>query len=309
MRFSPGIFTIGATVSPRIAVASGATAALLMAGFFVISRAGIQGAFTPVDLTFFRYASAIFLLPIFLRNNPARLGGLGWRRGLVLAFCGGAAMNMLMASGLVYAPVAHASIFTQGTTPMFAALLSMFFLGDRLTPGRVGGLVMILAGLATLSSGGIANAESGAWRGDLMFLGTSILWASFTVLLRTWRVDPVRALAIVAVVNFAVFAPIYFIFFDPVIMRLPVSEWWFQAVYQMIFVGIFAAVLYMRAVPVLGPARTALAVTLVPVFATIMAITMLGEVPGVLETIGMVIVLAGIVAAMGVRLNFRAAAG
>jgi drug/metabolite transporter (DMT)-like permease len=308
MGFILRIFRIGATVSPRMAVASGATAALLMAGFFVISRAGIQGAFTPADLTFFRYASAIFLLPIFLRNNPARLGGLGWRRGLIIAFFGGAAMNMLMATGLVYAPVAHASIFTQGTTPMFAALLSMFFLGDRLTPGRVGGLVMILVGLATLSSGGFASAQSGAWRGDLMFLGTSVLWASFTVLLRTWRVDPVLGLAIVAVVNFVVFTPIYFIFFDPVVMRLPVSEWWFQAVYQMIFVGIFAAVLYMRAVPVLGPARTALAVTLVPVFATIMAITMLGEVPGVLETIGMVIVLTGIAAAMGVRLNRRAAA-
>ncbi len=308
MGFIFRIFTIGATVSPRMAVASGATAALLMAGFFVVSRAGIQGAFTPADLTFFRYASAIFLLPIFLRNNPVRLGGLGWRRGLVLALCGGAAMNMLMATGLVYAPVAHASIFTQGTTPMFAALLSMLFLGDRLTPGRIGGLVMILAGLATLSSGGIADAASGAWRGDLMFLGTSVMWSIFSVLMGVWRVDAVLGLTIVAVINCAVFAPIYFIFFDPVVTRLPVSEWWFQAVYQTIFVGIFAAVFYMRAIPVLGPARTALAVTLVPVFATIMAITMLGEVPGVLETIGMVIVLAGIVAAMGVRLNFRAAA-
>lgn len=303
MRVGSGIFTIGATVSLPMAVVSGATAALLMAGFFVISRAGIQGAFTPADLTFFRYSSAIFLLPIFLQNNPARLGGLGWRRGLVIAFFGGAAMNMLMASGLAYAPVAHASIFTQGTTPMLAALLSMVFLGDRLTPWRVGGLVTILVGLATLSSGGLMDAESGAWRGDLMFLGTSLLWACFTVSLRLWRVDAVLGLSIVAVVNFMVFAPIYFIFFDPVIMRLPLTDWWFQAIYQMIFVGIFAAILYMRAIPVLGPARTALAVTLVPIFATILAIATLGEVPDLWESIGMMIVLAGILVAMGVRWN------
>lgn len=308
MRFIRGLFTIGATVSLRMAVIGGATASLVMAGFFVVSRAGMQGAFTPADLTFFRYASAIFLLPIFLRNDPIRLGGIGWRRGLVLALCGGAAMNMLMAGGLVYAPVAHASIFTQGTTPMFAALLSVVLLGDRLTPWRIGGLFMILLGLATLSGGEIASEVSGAWRGDVMFLGTSILWSTFTVLMRVWRVDAVLALTIVAVINIVVFTPIYFIFFDPVLVRLPVSAWWFQALYQTIFVGILAAVLYMRAIPVLGAARTALAVTLVPVFATIMAVPALGEVPGVLELAGIVIVLAGVVAAMGVRFNFRAVA-
>ncbi len=308
MRQIAAIFTIGATVSPRMAVAGGATAALLIAGFFVVSRAGIQGAFTPADLTFFRYASAIFLLPILLRNNPARLGGLGWRRGLVLALCGGAAMNMLMAGGLVYAPVAHASIFTQGTTPMFAALLCVRLLGERLTVRRAGGLVTILLGLATLGWGEFMDDVSSAWRGDAMFVGSAALWASFTVLMRAWRIDAVLGLSIVAVINFVVFTPLYLIFLDPAPMRLPVSAWWFQAVYQMIFIGILAAVLYMRAIPVLGAARTALVVALVPVFATIMAVPVLGEVPGVLEFIGMAIVLAGIGAAMGVPLNPRAAA-
>ena len=307
MRFIPGIFTIGATVSPRMAVVGGATAALLMAGYFVVSRAGIQGAFTPADLTFFRYASAIFLLPIFLRNDPVRLGGLGWRRGLVLALCGGAAMNMLMAGGLVYAPVAHASIFTQGTIPMFAALLCVPLLGDRLTAWRIGGLVTILVGLAILSWGEIGGDVSGAWRGDAMFLGAAVLWATFTVMMRVWRVDAILGLSIVAVISFVVFTPVYLIFLDPVLARLPVSAWWFQALYQMILVGILAAVLYMRAIPVLGAARTALLVTLVPIFATIMAVPVLGEVPGVLESIGMAIVLAGIGGAMGVRLNLRAA--
>jgi drug/metabolite transporter (DMT)-like permease len=290
-----------------MAVLGGATAALLMAGYFVVSRAGIQGAFTPADLTFFRYASAIFLLPIFLRNDPARLGGLGWRRGLVLALSGGAAMNMLMVGGLVYAPVAHASIFTQGTIPMFAALLCVKLLGDRLNVWRVAGLVTILLGLAILSWGEIGHGVSGAWRGDVMFLGAAVLWATFTVMMRVWRVDAVLGLSIVAVISFVVFTPVYLIFLDPVLARLPVSAWWFQALYQTILVGILAAVLYMRAIPVLGAARTALLVTLVPVFATIMAVPALGEVPGLREIVGMAIVLAGIGGAMGVRMNLRAA--
>jgi len=135
------IFEIGATVSPRVAVVSASTAALLMAGFFVISRVGLQGAFSAADLTFFRYASALLLLPIFLGNAPARLGGIGWGRGLFLALCGGAAMNILMAGGLSLSSVAHAGVFTQGTIPMIAALLSVIFLGDQLTNWRIGGLV------------------------------------------------------------------------------------------------------------------------------------------------------------------------
>ncbi|NQV57919.1 MAG: DMT family transporter [Rhodospirillales bacterium] len=310
MFFKPlfDVFKVGAVVTPRTAIVSSTLAALSVAGFYLLSRFGLKGEFTPADLTFFRFSSALLLAPIFFANNPLTLCGIGWRRGLVLALLGGAALNLLMTGGLTLAPVAHGTVFTQGTMPMFTALLGWILLGDRLTFGRVAGLVLILAGLAVMGWGGFGAAEPGAWRGDLLFLTAGFMWGLFTVAVRAWRIDAVLALSAVAVVNLVIFAPLYFIYFDPVVLRLPISDWAVQAIYQCVFLGIFAAVLYMRAIPVLGAARTALSVAMVPVLATLLAVPLLGEIPAPVEIAGIVIVLFGIAAAVGVKFSILARA-
>lgn len=298
-----GILNFSAPVSLPMAVAGSSLSALFMGGFFVLARYGIQGPFSATDLTFFRYASGFFLLPILLFNSPATLGGIGWRRGLVLAVFGGAAFAILLSGGLAYAPVAHGGVFAPGTVPIFAAGLSWLVLGDRLTRARIGGLVLVATGLATLAGAGAFESPPGAWRGDLMFVASAVLWAVYTVGLRAWKIDPLMGLTVVAVINAALFTPIYFLFLDPVVLRAGIGDWLVQGVYQCFIVGIAASVLYMRSIPVLGAARTALAISLVPVFAIVLAVPLLGELPGMIEAVGIVIVLVGVGGAMGVRLS------
>ena len=276
---------------------------MCMGGFFVLSRYGLQDAFSAADLAFFRYASGLFLLPIVLANNPARLGGIGWPRGLFLAVFGGVPFGILLVGGLAYAPVSHGGVFAPGTVPMLTALLSWLILGDRFSRARVGGLALVLLGLVILGGGGFFESVPGAWRGDLMFIVSAVFWAIFTVALRVWKIDPVLGLAVVAVLNAVVYTPIYFLFLDPVVLRLGAGDWIVQALYQCFIVGILASVLYMRSIPVLGAARTALAIAMVPVFGILLAIPVLHEFPGLLETVGIVAVIIGVAAAMGVRLG------
>ena len=75
--------------------------------------------------------------------------------------------------------------------------------------------------------------------------------------------------------------------------------------YQAVLVGSIAVVLFTISIPVLGPSRTALFMALVLVFGTLMGIPILGEFPGPIETGGIVLVILGVLAAMGVKLPGR----
>ena len=75
----------------------------------------------------------------------------------------------------------------------------------------------------------------------------------------------------------------------------------FQLFYQGVLVGGAAVIMFTIAIPVLGPARTALFMAMVPVFGTLLGIPILGELPGLIESAGIVLVILGMLAAMGLR--------
>lgn len=47
-------------------------------------------------------------------------------------------------------------------------------------------------------------------RHHVFFVTSSVLWAAFTLLMRKWRIDPIRATAVVAVLTAVVVLPGYF---------------------------------------------------------------------------------------------------
>ena len=290
-------------MTPKQAMLGGAITALIMGGFIVISRFGVRDAFSAVDLTAFRYLSGLLLLPIFLRLDFKSLGGIGWKRALALTVCAGWPFNMVLMTGFNYAPAAHGAVFGPGTMPMFTAILSWIVLGDRLNTYRSIGLAAILVGLVMLGWGGFLESSSGAWIGDLYFLSGAILWATFTVAVRCWKIDPVNAIAVVGVLSLVSFTPIYLIFYDNAFLTSDIGDMSIQIFYQGFLVGIIAVLFFTAGIQILGPTKIALFITLVPVFGTLLSIPILGEIPGELETIGIIVVIIGVLAAMGIRLN------
>ena len=289
----------------RNALIGGAMVPIIMGGFVVLSRFSIVGSYDAGDLTWFRYMSGLIFLPWFLTDRPWLLCGIGWRRGLILSIFGGAPFNLLIMQGFVYAPAAHGAVFGPGQTPTFTFILSWIVLGMKPKPWNLGGMVVLLCGIFMLAGGGLIESGPGAWRGDLLFLGASFMWGVFTVLMRKWQVNPFKGAAVVAVVNMVVFTPIYFLFFDPTILEPGWGALIVQGGYQMVFVGVGAVVLYVRAIPVLGPVQTALFISLVPVMGTLMAIPVLGEFPGPIEWSGIALAFIGMLAAMGVRFGIK----
>ena len=280
-----------------------AVTSLIMGGFVVVSRFGVSNLTSAADLTFFRYLSGLILLPVFLKRPIRNLGGIGWGRGVVIMILAGWCFNLVMMSGFKYAPAAHGAIFTPGTLPMFTALYSYFLFKERLSVGRITGLMVLMGGLVTLGWGGLIESSPDAWKGDLLFLAASACWAAFTVSIRYWNIDPVYGVSVVAVLSLVCFTPIYIFYFGSPFLDLPIGGIVLQLIYQGVFVGVIAVVLFTICIPVIGPARTALFMALVPVFGTLLGALILDEIPGTIEFGGIVLVIFGMLAAMGIRLQ------
>ncbi len=288
-------------MSPKQAMFGGIFTALIMGGFIVVSRFGVRDVFNEADLTIFRYLSGLLLLPIFLRLDLKTLGGMGWGKAIALTIGAGWPFNMFIMAGFNYAPAAHGAVFGPGTMPVFTAILSWLILGDRPSSYRLSGMIALLVGLLMMGWGGFLESSPGAWIGDLLFLGGALLWASFTVAVRRWGIDPVQAVAVVAVLSIISFTPIYFAFYENVFLTASLSDLSLQIFYQGFLVGIVAVLFFVSGIKILGPTKIALFISLVPVIGTVMGIPILGELPGTIETLGIVVVVLGVMIAMGLR--------
>ena len=96
-----------------------------------------------------------------------------------------------------------------------------------------------------------------------------------------------------------VYVPGYAVLADSHLQTAPWSEIVIQAVFQGVLSAIVALLLYTRAVAILGAARGAVFAALVPSFSLLIAIPILHELPTQLQMIGVVLVTAGMVLALG----------
>lgn len=103
--------------------------------------------------------------------------------------------NICAAYGQLLTETSKAAIIAF-TMPMWAALLSVLLLGERLTPLRLAALAVGLAGLAVLVGEDFA-AFVRSPAGVAVMLGSALSWALGTVILkmRTWSVGPIARAA------------------------------------------------------------------------------------------------------------------
>jgi len=115
-----------------------------------------------------------------------------------------------------------------------------------------------------------------AWIGNLMFALSGLVWALYMALLSRWRLDPVRAAVVVAVLS-AAFLPVYPLLAGPDLAAVAAAEILIQGGYQGLVHALCAIALFSYAVRRLGVAPVALMTPIVPVAGLIMAAMWLGE--------------------------------
>jgi len=290
-------FRVGLSGAPSrartaLAIGAAALAMLIYASQFVLSRWSMQRTLSLWDLAALRFTVAgLVSVPIVMRHRPS--DRVAWRRIGVLSIAAGAPYTLIMYAGLTRAPASHGAVIITGAMPVFAALLARLWLGEPQGMSKALGLAVIVIGL-TLVGWPELSAGGAAWLGDALFTVAAVLWALFTVGVRRWRIDPLPATAAVWVLALP-YVPMYVAVAGGRLLDAPRGEVVFQALFQGLGVAVAALALYAWAIRVLGDGLASLFMPLVPVFAVLLGVVVLGEVPAAVQLAGIAGVIAGMV--------------
>lgn len=292
-----------APASPRLAVgfACGILAALIWGVQAVVSRQSVTNGLSAGDVTILRFlAAALVLLPFaFQRLKPFPVGRLGWKKALILTAIVGPSYSLILVGGAHFAPALHSSVISPGLIPVATALLAFLLLGERASALRLAGLAVIVAGIVVFSWEAMADTPSraGAWIGDLLFVLIALLWSVFGLLARRWGADAVEVTMATCLLSVPLLPLLALV--QPVnLLAVPLSAVALQALYQGVIVGAAALFLYTQAVALLGAARAALFLPLVPVVTALSGAALLGEQASRLELAGMALAVAGMALAL-----------
>lgn len=265
---------------------------LLFAGQFVLSRQGIVARLTPYDIVALRFGTAgPIAIVILLCLRTAELGGVGWRRGLVLTVFAGAPYFMMMLHGLSFAPASNVVIVNPGMTLVGGVTLAALLPGDRMTARQLVAAAVALCGLVLVGGATLLSGQGQAWIGNLWFALSGLSWAIYMVLLKRWQVHPGKAALVVAALS-TPYLLWYAIAALPAATQVPMPEILLQALYHGVVHALLAMWLFAYAVRTLGPGIMALMTPIVPVSGLILSVVFLGEQPGPVQWLGALLVCA-----------------
>lgn len=292
--------------SPSFAVglACGLVVPFIWGGWIVASRFGVLNALTPYDVAALRVGvAAVIVLPLFLTRGFA---GLPFWKAAVVSFGVGAPFALTSFGGMSLAPVIHAGVLTNGTMPIFAAVIGFFWLRQRPTRVQVLGMLLIVAGSALIGGDSFSlSAEADQWLGDLLLVGAAACFALYMTALSAWNVRIVQAIIAVPIISSAIYLPVWALFLPSGLLRAATFPPWpevaLQAVYQGIVASFIVVTLVTRATRSVSPTTVAVFLAGAPALAVLFGIAILDEVPTTLAWGGLVITTLGMVLAVGRR--------
>ena len=277
-----------------IGIACGIGAVIFWACGFAAARHGIAIGLSPFDIAFHRYAWAgVAFLPSVLRYGIGNLNGIGWRRGFALALLGGPGQAVVSAAGFLVVPLGHGGVIQPSSAALGGVLLATLVLGERLPAVRIYGSIIIVAGVVVIGHEALMTIGSHGLAGDFGFALAGLMFAIFGMLLCMWRIDPMRATAVISSLTL-LYIPVHAAVFG---FDRMIAVGWFentlQAIVQGVFSGPLAIYLFARSVMLLGASRAAVFAALVPAATLMVGFLALGETPSMEQVAGLAIVLVG----------------
>jgi drug/metabolite transporter (DMT)-like permease len=278
----------------------------IWAGNIVVAGLGLRASLTPWDISAIRFSVAgIVLIPHLIRKGLA-LDRLGWI-GLVALVLGGAPTVLLANAGLLFAPASHAGALFPGVMPLMVAILAAAILQEAFTRQKWVGFALIATGVIAIvwgSGGTIGTAQS---IGHLLFLGSALAFACYTVAMRRAHLHGLHAAAISAVGSMLIYMPAYAVVAGGSVFDAPPSAVALQGLVQGLLTAVLSYIVYGRAVSILGASSGAAFAASCPAMTALMAIPVLGEWPTAMDWIAIISISAGVYVVSGGPLPSRRA--
>lgn len=257
--------------------------AFLWGGTFIAGRA-LAGHVTPASAAFLRFAVATLCLHLLAWRIDGGLPRLrpGQAFGVTMAGLTGVfSYNLFFFTGLTYLTASRASLII-ATNPVFIALASAAFFGDRLHRLRILGILLSGAGaMVVISKGraGLFAAGAGLGVGEALIFGAVASWVAFSLIGKRVLAD----LSPLASITYAATAGTLALLVPALMDGLPshlggyrLADWLWIG-----YLGVFGTAVgfiwYYQGIRSIGPSRAGLFINFVPVSAILLGILILHE--------------------------------
>lgn len=271
---------------------------LIWAGNAVASRLAV-GNITPMALTSFRWIGVCLIMPFLLRRQIVEHWPqikAHWVFIALLGIAGFTAFNTLMYIAAYSTSAINIGIL-QGAIPVFVLLGA--FVAYRIPIGAMQafGVLVTLLGVAVTASRGdihaLANLRFAA--GDLLMILACIFYAGYTVAVRNRpKMPPLVFFTVAASFACVIALPLLATEIGIGQYHAPTLTGWCILAFTVIGPSILSQLSFMRAIELIGPGRAGVFVNLVPVFAPILAVLIVGEPFGLHHALALALVLGGI---------------
>ncbi len=265
------------------------------ANFSIIKIALAQ--IPPLAFATLRFAIAALVLAFILHWRegwsalpPGNLWKLTW-----LGFVGNTLYQICFTYGLALTTAANSALLI-ATVPTMVALAGALLGIERLTRGIAGGVVLAFLGVCLVVVAGGATFSIDHIVGDLLLIGCAITWTIYTLGVRTIakEISPLRITTLTMITG----VPGLVLVSIPDLLR---TDWprvelaaWGGLAYAALLGLVVAYVLWNNSVRLVGGSRTAIYGCAIPLVAALVAWPLLGEQPSLMQGIGAVLIVAGV---------------
>jgi drug/metabolite transporter (DMT)-like permease len=247
-------------------------------GTFIATKMAshVFGSFTGAS---FRYLVALlFMVPMMLFKDPKafKVTRKQFIQLALLGFTGIFAYSFFFFTGLRHVKASHGALIV-ALNPVLVMLISALIGKERISGIKILGLLISLAGTAiVIARGDILDLFTMFTWGDALMLGCPISWAFYTYFAK----DALKFASPLHASTWAILTGmmliVFFVPFEPFPLYV---DWtvWLAIVYLGICGSVLGFVWYYEGIKAIGPVKTSAFNNLIPIFAMLLSVVLLGE--------------------------------
>lgn len=263
---------------------------------FVSTKVLLLNGLTPAEIFTIRFIIAYTLLRLFTLKQKMWSGNLIDELKLLgLGISGGSLYFLTENAALEYAPASNVSLLVCTTPILTILLVRLFYRSERLTGKIIAGSLIALAGVSMVVLNGHFVLELNP-RGDLLAFSASLLWAIYTLLLRSLEGKYDNLFITRKVFGYGLLTIIPYLLLNPPSFNAPLTS--ATVLGNIIYLGIVASLICYAAwnltVKKIGTSSSSNYLYINPIAATITASLILGEQITIAALIGTALIFSGI---------------
>jgi drug/metabolite transporter (DMT)-like permease len=269
--------------------------AIMWGGTFIATKMASEvfGSFTGAS---FRYLFAlVFMIPLMLWKDPRafRITRKQFKQLLILGASGIFAYSFFFFNGLRLVAASHGALIV-ALNPVLVLIMTAVMGKEKISGLKVIGIIVSLAGTSmVIARGNYADLFSMFSWGDAFMLGCPISWAFYTYFAKDALTDTTPLQASTWAIMLGLLLILFFVPSETFPTTVKPEVW--LALFYLGFCGsVLGFVWYYEGIKNIGPLKTSAFNNLIPIFAMILSVVLLGETIHGYMIYGSILVIGGV---------------